>query len=205
MEELARAMGELLRSQQRQAELQTQREERQAELQTQREERQAELQRLSEEKQTKMWLEFEKQRERERKEREEEKEKERREREEEKEKERREREEERKEFSEKILELQTQAEKKMELLTQVISNKEGRESTQNSFSQSAICSAIETFYYDPNNDQTFANYFRRFGDIFRIDCKAWSDEMKVRLLLQKLGAAEHNKFVDYIIPKKTVN
>ena len=194
MEELAKAMSEMLKSQQKQSEMLL-------EFEKQREEKQAELQRLSEEKQTKMWLEFEKQRKRERKEREEEKEKERREREEE----RREREEERKEFSEKILELQTQAEKKMELLTQVLSNRDGKENTQNSFSQSAICSAIETFYYDPNNDQTFANYFRRFGDIFRIDCKAWSDEMKVRLLLQKLGAAEHNKFVDYIIPKKTVN
>ena len=191
MEDLAKAMSEMLKSQQKQSEMLL-------EFEKQREEKQAELQRLSEEKQTKMWLEFEKQRKRERKEREEEKEKERREREEE----RREREEERKEFSEKILELQTQAEKKMELLTQVLSNRDGKESTQNSFSQSAICSAIETFYYDPNNDQTFANYFRRFGDIFRIDCKAWSDEMKVRLLLQKLGAAEHNKFVDYIIPKK---
>ena len=27
--------------------------------------------------------------------------------------------------------------------------------------------------------------------------------MKVRLLLEKLGASEHNKFVDYIIPKQT--
>ena len=177
------------------------------------EERQFQILKFFEEKQTKMEAELKKQqeidierREEKRKEKEKEKEEQRKEREterEEKEKERKEREEERKEFNKKVLELQAQSEKKMELLTQAISNKEGMERAQNSFSQSAICSALETFYYEPNNELTFANYFRRFGDVFRIDCKAWSDEMKVRLLLQKLGAIEHNKFVDYIIPKKT--
>ena len=44
--------------------------------------------------------------------------------------------------------------------------------------------------------------FRRFGDVFRIDCKLWREQMKVSLLLQKLGAAEHNKFMDYIILKQ---
>ncbi|XP_026441989.1 uncharacterized protein K02A2.6-like, partial [Papaver somniferum] len=77
------------------------------------------------------------------------------------------------------------------------------ESDQTVFSQTAIWSALETFYYVPEEDLTFEAYFRRFGDVFRIDCKSWSEQMKVRLLLQKLGAAEHAKFVDYIIPKQT--
>ena len=63
--------------------------------------------------------------------------------------------------------------------------------------------SIETFHYVPEEDLTFEAHFRRFGDVFRIDCKSWDEQMKVRLLLQKLGAAEHNKFVDYIIPKQT--
>ena len=88
------------------------------------------------------------------------------------------REEERKEFNEKILEMQTQADERLELLTPVIANTV------------------------PEEDLTFETYFRRIGDVFRIGCKSWSEQMKVRLQLQKLGAAEH-KFVDYIIPKQT--
>ena len=38
---------------------------------------------------------------------------------------------------------------------------------------------------------------------YNIDSSNWSDQKKVRLLLSKLGAAEHNKFVDYILPQKT--
>ena len=99
--------------------------------------------------------------------------------------------------------MQTQAEERLELLTQVIANKKSNELKQNVFSHTAIWSALETFHYVPEEDLTFEAYFRRFGDVFRIDCKSWSEQMKVRLLLQKLGAAEHNKFVDYIIPKQT--
>ena len=99
--------------------------------------------------------------------------------------------------------MQTQAEERLELLTQVIANKNSNELNQNVFSQTAIWSALETFHYVPEEDLTFEANFRRFGNAFRIDCKSWSDQMKVHLLPQKLGAAEHNKFMDYIIPKQT--
>ena len=98
--------------------------------------------------------------------------------------------------------MQMQAEERLELLTQVIANKNSNELNQNVFSQTAIWSALETFHYIPEEDLTFEPYFRRFGDVFKIDCKSWSEQMKVHLLLQKLGAAEYNKFVDYIIPKQ---
>lgn len=65
------------------------------------------------------------------------------------------------------------------------------------FSQTTIWS----FYYHSEDEWTFEAYFHRFGDIFRIHCKSRSKQMKVRLLLQKLGAVEH-KFVDYIISKQ---
>ena len=119
------------------------------------------------------------------------------------EEERREREEERKEFNKKILEMQMQAEERLELLTQVIANKNSNELNQNVFSQTAIWSALETFHYVPEEDLTSEAYFRRFGDAFRIDCKSWSEQMKVRLLLEILGATEHNKFIDYLILKQT--
>ena len=65
------------------------------------------------------------------------------------EEERREREEERKEFNEKILEMQTQTEERLELLTQVIANKNSNELNQNVFFQTAIWSVLETFHYVP--------------------------------------------------------
>lgn len=150
--------------------------------------------------------EIQKQREEERKQMEEEKRQREAERFEEREERKRreeEREEERKQFNAQILEMQEQAKRKLEILSKVISKKDSRESDKDVFSQTAIWSALETFQYRPDEELTFEAYFRRFGDVFRIDCKTWSEQMKVRLLLQKLGAMEHSKFVDYILPKQT--
>ena len=63
--------------------------------------------------------------------------------------------------------------------------------------------AVETFIYTPDEDKTFEVYYRRYEGIYITDCADWTDAKKVRLLLQKLGTVEHNKFVDYILPKKT--
>lgn len=40
-------------------------------------------------------------------------------------------------------------------------------------------------------------------DVYNEDCHLWSEGKKVRLLLSKLGTAEHNKLVNYILLKKT--
>ena len=63
--------------------------------------------------------------------------------------------------------------------------------------------ALETFSYAPDEDKTFEAYYRRYEDIYITDCADWTDAKKVWLLLRKLGTVEHNKFVDYILPKKT--
>ena len=43
-------------------------------------------------------------------------------------------------------------------------------------------------------------------DVFNVDCKGWSNVKMVRLLLRKLGTAEHSRFVDFILPaKKTMD
>ena len=70
------------------------------------------------------------------------------------------------------------------------------------FSQSAVLNTINNFIYCRESNQTFATYFRRYEDLYNIDCSNWSDQKKIRLLLIKLGAAEHDKFVDYILPQK---
>ena len=64
--------------------------------------------------------------------------------------------------------------------------------------------ALETFSYAPDEDNTFEAYYRRYEDIYITDCADWTDAKKVRLLLRKLGTVEHNKFVDYILPKKNL-
>ena len=67
-------------------------------------------------------------------------------------------------------------------------------------------STIETFEYEPENDKTFDAFYRRYEDVFYVDCKECSNEKKVRLLLRKLGTTEHSRFVDFIhppTPKKT--
>lgn len=119
-------------------------------------------------------------------------------------------EEEKKEMNEQILELkklhlehQNQTDKKMDLLTQVLMNKDSGQEDSTAFSQNAIWSAIDTFRYAPEENLTFEAYFKRFEDLFKIDCGSWTDQKKVRLLLRKLGASEHSKFLDYILPRKT--
>ena len=73
----------------------------------------------------------------------------------------------------------------------------------NAFSQTAVWSTVENFNYNPENGVTFAHFYRRYEDIFLSDCSSWPDPKRVRFLLRKLGAAEHTKFVNFILPKKT--
>ena len=64
-------------------------------------------------------------------------------------------------------------------------------------------STIKTFEYVPENDKTFDAFNRRYEDAFNVDCKEWSNEKKVRLLLRKFGTTEHSRFVDfYLAPQK---
>lgn len=89
------------------------------------------------------------------------------------------------------------------MLLQKRSNKGQNTESETTFSQNAIWSAIDNFIYSPVKDKTFASYFRRYEDLFEIDCGKWADAKKLRLLLRKLGTTEHSKFVDYILPRKT--
>ena len=81
------------------------------------------------------------------------------------------------------------------LLQALISGDQTLESNE-AFPQSAVLNTISNFIYCPESNQTFTTYFRRYEDLYNIDCSNWSDQKKVRLLLSKLGA-------DYILPQKT--
>ena len=69
-----------------------------------------------------------------------------------------------------------------------------------SFSQNTIWNAIEDFSFSPEEDITFASYLRIYEDLYKTYCGNCRDLKKIRLLLSKLGANEHTKFVNYILP-----
>ena len=46
------------------------------------------------------------------------------------------------------------------------------------FFQGTIYSTIETFEYVPENDKTVYEFYRRYEDVFNVDCKEWSNEKR---------------------------
>ena len=61
--------------------------------------------------------------------------------------------------------------------------------------------SIRDFKYSPEEKVTFAAYFCYYEEIFKKDCAAWSDEKKIRLLLEKFCQNEHEKNTNYILPR----
>ncbi|CAH8601572.1 unnamed protein product [Schistosoma rodhaini] len=60
---------------------------------------------------------------------------------------------------------------------------------------------IPEFIFDADSGHTFEAWFGRIEDIFRVEFAAMEDTKKVRLLLQKLGPNEHQKYKNHILPK----
>ena len=73
------------------------------------------------------------------------------------------------------------------------------------YSHSAIYNSTDTFEYVPENDKTFEAFYKRYEDIFCVDCEQWPSKRKIPLLLRKMGTTEHYRFVDFILPKKTTD
>ena len=46
------------------------------------------------------------------------------------------------------------------------------------FSQSTIYNSIDTFEYVPEKDKMFEAFYRRYEDIFNVDCKQWPSKKK---------------------------
>ena len=57
----------------------------------------------------------------------------------------------------------------------------------------------------PENDKTLEAFYRPYEDMFNVDCEQWPSKKKVHLLLRKLGTTKHNRFVDFILPKKPID
>ncbi|XP_029641312.1 uncharacterized protein LOC115216253 [Octopus sinensis] len=66
-----------------------------------------------------------------------------------------------------------------------------------------MVNAITEFSCNPEEGITFLAYFRRYEETFKDECKCWTDDEKVKLLLQELDASEHGKYCNFILSKKT--
>lgn len=73
----------------------------------------------------------------------------------------------------------------------------------NSLSSDGLWNSITHFSYDLEESIIFAACSRRQREIFRENCKWWTDNEKVRLSLHKLASAEHKKYSKFILPTKT--
>ncbi|CAH8467909.1 unnamed protein product [Dicrocoelium dendriticum] len=65
----------------------------------------------------------------------------------------------------------------------------------------AVMTAITEFVFNEPNGVTFDSWFKKYEDIFRVELAAQDDAWKVRLLLRKLGAVEHERYINFVLPK----
>lgn len=65
----------------------------------------------------------------------------------------------------------------------------------------SLAGNIKEFRYDVESGGTFAAWFSRYDDLFARDAARLDEAAKVRLLMRKLGTAEHERFVSFIMPK----
>lgn len=66
----------------------------------------------------------------------------------------------------------------------------------------SLAASISEFTYDPENGSTFDAWYSRFEDVFKHDASKLDDSAKVRLLLRKINTVSHNKYINFILPKK---
>ncbi|KIH66810.1 hypothetical protein ANCDUO_02862 [Ancylostoma duodenale] len=64
-----------------------------------------------------------------------------------------------------------------------------------------LAGRIVQFCYNPEADLIFEAWQRRHSDIFTMDGKSLDEATRVRLFLQKLGAASYEEYVNYILPQ----
>ena len=62
-----------------------------------------------------------------------------------------------------------------ELLAQILKNN-AHTDNDTAFSQDSIWNAIDNFHCEREEDKSFTAYYRRYEDVFSIDCKNWSDQ-----------------------------
>nr|VZI31707.1 unnamed protein product [Spirometra erinaceieuropaei] len=91
----------------------------------------------------------------------------------------------------------------IEALTVKLSDSSMGQSSTAGGSQSVdhISGSTTEFLYDPQAHITFDSGYKRYEDLSSVDLAAQDDAWKVRLLLRKLGPAEHERYANFILPK----
>ncbi|XP_055623717.1 uncharacterized protein K02A2.6-like [Toxorhynchites rutilus septentrionalis] len=69
----------------------------------------------------------------------------------------------------------------------------------------SLAGNIKEFRFEADSNVTFAAWYSRYDDLFEKDAARLDGEAKVRLLLRKLGASEHERYVSYILQKLPKN
>jgi hypothetical protein len=69
------------------------------------------------------------------------------------------------------------------------------------FVMESLAKSMTEFSYDPENGVTFQAWYARYEDLFTFDASTLEDSAKVRLLLRKLNTSEHQRYLNYILPK----
>ncbi|XP_055633598.1 uncharacterized protein K02A2.6-like [Toxorhynchites rutilus septentrionalis] len=65
----------------------------------------------------------------------------------------------------------------------------------------SLANNIKEFRYEPESNIIFSAWYARYEDLFEKDAARLDDLAKVRLLMRKLGAAEHERYISFILPK----
>ena len=63
----------------------------------------------------------------------------------------------------------------------------------------ALENSITEFHSDTGMNSTFSTWFVHFEDIFNVDFREQTNDLKFRLLLRKMGPSEHDKYSNYIL------
>ena len=93
--------------------------------------------------------------------------------------------------------VQKQIVKQQDILQKILLKQGKREKGSNTF-----CRGHGKLTVKPEEEITFPAYFKRYETIFAKRCQSWSDEEKIMLVLQKLGAHENTIYTKYILPNK---
>ncbi|KAF6775728.1 hypothetical protein AHF37_05050 [Paragonimus kellicotti] len=96
---------------------------------------------------------------------------------------------------------QSQA-KLIEMLTHKLSNQSLGVVTQDHVSTpESMIQQVSEFHFDAIGGVTFDSWFHKYEDIFRVEMAQLPEDKKTRLLLRRLGTTEHERFVNFILPK----
>ena len=105
-------------------------------------------------------------------------------------------------FQKQQTDVQKQIVKQQEILQRILLKQGEWEKVLNTFSAEGIANSLSEFINKPEEGITFPANFKRYKTIFAKRCQSWSDEEKIMLLLQKLGAHENTIYTNYILPNK---